>query len=46
MPSFETGRRDMILCYGLTCFVGDCTHLLKLSELVSTSLFFNTRNSP
>lgn len=45
MPSFETDRRNMVLCYGLTCFIGDCTHLLKLYELVSIALFFNTRNS-
>lgn len=35
------------MCYGLTCFVGDnSTHLLKLSELVSTVLFFNARDNP
>lgn len=45
MPSFETGRRNMNLCSGLTYSVGDWTHFLKPHELDSIGLFFNTRDN-
>lgn len=44
MPGFETGRRNMNLCYGLTYFVGDWTHFLKPCEFVSMGWFFNSRS--